>query len=96
MHVQRIAGCSGSPEAPGLCHFNRKEHKLSELTQSEIIQVTGGRNDLWRDMPDQSQDPSDKLSDPNFWRTWFRELPDLYREAINSVTEMFCIATGDC
>ena len=42
MHVQRIAGCSGSPEAPGLCHFNRKERKMRELTQSEIVAVAGG------------------------------------------------------
>jgi hypothetical protein len=82
--------------APGLFHFNRKERKMRELTQSEIIQVTGGRNDLWRNMSDQYRDTTDKFSDPDFWRNWFRELPDLYREAINSATEMFCIATGDC
>ena len=38
----RIAGRSGSPEALGLCHFNRKERKMRELTQHELAIVTGG------------------------------------------------------
>ena len=42
MHIQRIAGCSGSPEAPGLCPFNRKERKMRELTQNELNAVSGG------------------------------------------------------
>lgn len=32
-----IAGCSGSPVAPGLCHFNRKERKIRELTQNNCL-----------------------------------------------------------
>ena len=43
MHIQRVAGCSGSPETLGLCHFNRKEHKMSELTQNELSEVSGER-----------------------------------------------------
>ena len=38
----RIAGRSGSPVAPGLCHFNRKERKMRELTQNELNAVSGG------------------------------------------------------
>ena len=39
----RIAGRSGSPVAPGLCHFNRKERKIRELTQNELNTVSGGK-----------------------------------------------------
>jgi hypothetical protein len=81
MHVQRIAGCSGSPEAPGLCHFNRKEHKMSELTQSELSEVSGGGP-----LYPWCEDICSIVDD----------LPNLYRLVINSMTEMICIGTGDC
>ena len=51
MHIQRIAGCSGSPEAPGLCPFNRKERKMRELTQNELAIVTGGEATCGISMP---------------------------------------------
>ena len=77
----RIAGRSGSPVAPGLCHFNRKERKMRELTQNELSEVSGG-GPLYPWYEDICSIVDD--------------LPNLYRSVINSTTEMICIGTGDC
>lgn len=54
---------------------------MRELNNTDIEQVSGGT--IWIDT----------------WkdiRQIIKELPDAYRDAIGSVTDMMCTATGNC
>ena len=57
---------------------------MRELTQIEVEHVSGGILDF---------------DIERIWkniRTVIRELPDAYKDAIASTTEMMCTATGKC